>query len=85
MASTFVPTTSGHIIEVTEGVAYATEWTLPEALDRAQRLACEASEYADEAELARRTGWGDAEVFKAGALERLAMSEALLDAVRRFI
>lgn len=83
MAATFIPTLTGRIVEIHEGHAYATDWTQQEAIDRALRLTCEAEEYANEAVLANKTGWGDPEVFLAGARERLAMAEALNAAIQR--
>lgn len=84
MATTFVPLITGGVVEITEGVRYATPWTTQEAIDRALRLACEAEEYASEAVLAKETGWGDPAVFIASARERLAMAEALNTALRSF-
>lgn len=83
-ATTFIPTITGRIVEITEGATYATDWTLEEAAERAVRLAIEAEEYADEALLAKATGWGDPAVFIAGAKERLALAEGLQAALRSF-
>ena len=84
MRTTFIPLITGGVVEITEGVKYATPWTMPEAIERAQRLAIEAQEYADEAILAKQRGEGNASVFIAGAKERIAMVEGLMGALRSF-
>lgn len=83
-ATTFIPLITGGVVEITEGVKYATPWTMPEAIERAQRLAIEAQEYADEAVLAAQRGDADPAVFIAGAKERIAMTEGLMTALRSF-
>lgn len=84
MTTTFVPTLSGRIVEITEGNIYAADWTIDEAVDRCQRLCDQVDEYSTEAVFAANNGQ-DPSVYVKLAKNSLAMAEAIRTALGSFV